>query len=388
MPLKRVLKALAACAILTSASSGARAASFSVIYDFKGRHDGCYPDASATDGGRSLTLTSTGLLYGTTELGGEFGLGTVFKINLQTGRETVLHSFGGSTDGAKPSPVLAMDYGALYGTTRAGGASDLGTIYKIDRNNDQETVLYSFTGKTDGSAPGNSLTLYRGLLYGTTLDGGSANYGTVFSFGPRAGIFTTAFSFSGPNGDEPDGVISFGPSGEIYGATLGGSQFGLLYQLNPRKHVETPLYNFGDSANGQNPNGVILSASSGILFGTTFTGGQYGFGTLFRANPTKRTVTTLHDFASTTDGGNPTSLPIIGPTGILYGTTTANSGDLGTVYELRPSGVFSVLYTFENTGATSPEPDGQLVMDATGTLYGAAGIGGAHGCGIIYKISS
>jgi uncharacterized repeat protein (TIGR03803 family) len=92
-------------------------------------------------------------------------------------QETVLHSFGNGSDGAIPYAGLSYANGVLYGTTQIGGANGKGTVFQITTSG-AESVLYSFAGGNDGETPSSSLTSVNGVLYGTTLNGGSNGYGT------------------------------------------------------------------------------------------------------------------------------------------------------------------------------------------------------------------
>jgi uncharacterized repeat protein (TIGR03803 family) len=132
-----------------------------------------------------LVRDPAGNLYGTTGKGGVPGPGTVFKLG-KTGKEIVLHGFNGAGgDGARPYAGLIRDAaGTLYGTTYAGGASGYGTVFKVDKTG-KETVLYSFTGGSDGAYPYASLLRHaNGNIYGTTSGGGAYGYGTVFELTP------------------------------------------------------------------------------------------------------------------------------------------------------------------------------------------------------------
>lgn len=158
------------------AVSLAQAQTLTVLYSFKGGTDG----ASSYAG---LVRDSAGNLYGTTYDGGNqncaSGCGTVFKLSA-TGKKTQLYSFTGKADGASPLAGLIRDSGGnLYGTTRYGGNSSCGggcgTVFKVDATG-KETVLHSFTGPTDGSVPqGILLRDVQGNLYGTTTDGGDSS---------------------------------------------------------------------------------------------------------------------------------------------------------------------------------------------------------------------
>jgi uncharacterized repeat protein (TIGR03803 family) len=151
--------------------------------------------AHGDDSTGNLFQGSGGNFYGTTEGGGVGGSGTAFKITPQ-GALTTLHSFcsqPGCPDGKNPDPgLVAGSDGNLYGTTDAGGIGSSGTIFKITPKGTL-TTLYSFcsqpTACLDGAVPVGLMLGMNGSLYGTTLRGGSSNYGTVFSL--SAGLFNS-----------------------------------------------------------------------------------------------------------------------------------------------------------------------------------------------------
>lgn len=149
-----------------------------VLHKFTGKNDGGSPRAG-------LIMDSTGILYGTTVYGGTHRAGTAFKVDPVTGQETVLHSFSGAADGGDPYGGLTRDsLGNLYGTTYYGGEFGYGTIFKLDPAGN-ETVLYSFTGGSDGLGPMAGLVQdAAGNLYGTTVYGGSQGAGVVFKLTP------------------------------------------------------------------------------------------------------------------------------------------------------------------------------------------------------------
>lgn len=147
----------------------------SVLYSFRGGNDGWLPSST-------LVLDVAGNLYGTTDAGGgPYNVGTVFKVS-PSGKEKILHSFGSTGDGASPFVGLVKDEsGNFYGVTDGGGTYGHGSVFKVD-NAGTETVLYSFTGSSDGARPEAALVRdAAGNLFGTTLDKGSGhNAGTVF----------------------------------------------------------------------------------------------------------------------------------------------------------------------------------------------------------------
>ena len=193
----------------------------SVLYSFTGGTDGGSPGAGLIQG-------SDGNFYGTTQVGGASGYGTVFKVT-PAGVETVLYSFGGGTDGSYPYAGLTQGAdGNFYGTTEQGGANSLGTIFKVTPAG-VETVLWTFGGGTDGHNPyGTLIQGADGNFYGTTFQGGTNNHGTIFEITP-AGIETVLYSFGGvpyTDGWFPQGGLIQGADGNFYGTTEAGGANG------------------------------------------------------------------------------------------------------------------------------------------------------------------
>lgn len=147
-----------------------------VLYRFgKSSYAPAYPTAGL--------VYSNGLFYGSTELGGKYGSGTVFSMT-PSGKVKVLHNFGHGTDGWTPQCLLLVYHGNIYGTTQYGGANHYGTVFVMSLSG-KEQVLHSFTGGSDGAYPTNGLAELNGTLYGTTPTGqNSSTYGTVFAVSP------------------------------------------------------------------------------------------------------------------------------------------------------------------------------------------------------------
>jgi uncharacterized repeat protein (TIGR03803 family) len=141
--------------------------------------------SSASDGGvpvAPLMEDAAGVMYGTTWLGGTSGEGTIFKITKE-GTETVLYSFTYGHDGGEPLGSLVMDKrGNLYSTTSMGGDKGCGTIFKLNPNTGRLTVLHTFTCGSDGRFPFAGLIAEKGTkrLLGTTKGGGANGDGVVF----------------------------------------------------------------------------------------------------------------------------------------------------------------------------------------------------------------
>jgi uncharacterized repeat protein (TIGR03803 family) len=200
-----------------------------VLYSFMGGEDGAIPYGS-------LTRDSAGNLYGTTSAGGvnsgncfPAGCGTVFKLDA-AGKKTILHNFGGApSDGAYPyAGVIRDSAGNLYGTTYSGGSgactNGCGTVFELDKDTLTETVLYSFTGyPADGAFPYAGLVQdTNGNLYGTTVYGGTSDNGIVFKLNPSAKE-TVMYNFTGgTDGGVPRAPLVMDPAGNLYGTTYDG----------------------------------------------------------------------------------------------------------------------------------------------------------------------
>ena len=258
------------------------------------------PQDGGAPGFASVVMDAAGNVYGTTELGGLYGDGIVFKLSpLPDGgwTETVLHNFGSGTDGNRPEATLIIDAaGNLYGTTYLGGVDGRGTVFELspaEGGGWTETVLHNFSyNRPDGSYPQADLIMDAvGNLYGTTSGGGyfgnrygcgQMGCGTVFELSPREGggwTETVLYRFQSPNGMDPFGGVVMDAAGNLYGATHDGGAFGygVAFKLSPHEGgdwTETVLHSFGSGSDGKGPYGDVVLDGAGNLYGTTFTGGS------------------------------------------------------------------------------------------------------------------
>jgi uncharacterized repeat protein (TIGR03803 family) len=361
----------------------------SVLYNFCARTkcvDGAYPEGS-------LAMDSNGNLYGATQEGGVSGYGTVFRLT-PAGEKTVLHAFAGGIDGDYPSGGVVMDRsGNLYGVTNLGGAYE-GTVYEVTRTG-AKTTLYNFgTVSGDGESPVGGVILdSQGNLYGATMNGGAYGSGMIYKIS-SGGNETILHSFGGPYGNSVDGYLPqagviLDKSGNIYGTTGygGDNDEGVVFEFSA-SGVYTILYEMAPNGGPALPYASLLLGPKGVLYGTTFAGGADDLGTVFSLTPSGSgswTVDTLYSF-STTVGDKPLS-GVLARNGMLYGTTSAKGeSGFGSVFELDGSGILRTLTNFSGTG-TGSEPAGNLLMDSDGNLYGVGFEGGTFGGGVVYKIT-
>jgi uncharacterized repeat protein (TIGR03803 family) len=263
-----------------------------VLHRFNGK-DGFEP----TYGG--LILDTAGNLYGTTEAGGPYSHGAVYELTASNGKwtEKILYSFcspSGCAAGFPAGGVIFDGAGNLYGTTEYGGAHNEGTVFQLIPSNGKWTakLLHSFNRNgTDGAYPVGSLALDKsGSLYGTTLYGGTNDYGTAFQLATNNGQWTekVLHSFNVTNGASPVAGLTLSPTEKLYGTTTqggihsGGTVFQLI--LSNGTWAEKVLHNFGMGVDGAGPNS-LMPDKAGNLYGTSGGGGAYGRGTVFEITP-------------------------------------------------------------------------------------------------------
>ena len=356
-------------------------------------------------------------------------------VRAQAQTETVLYNFSGAADGNGPSPGLVADSaGNLYGATESGGQTTgncsnnqgCGVIFELSPNGNgswTETVLYTFTGGTDGAFPSTLLMDTAGNLYGTALSGGAVTNkdcspygcGVVFELSPSSSGWTETvlYPFHFTDGERPTSLIR-NAAGNFYGTTvLGGSlNAGTVFRLSPGSTgwVHSLLYNFPGGTGGEQPSGLVFGPA-GSLYGTVAYGGvgddvncgNQGCGFVFKLASGSGGgwhETALYTFTGGTDGGVPNGL-ILDAAGRIYGTTmyggTPPCGGkigCGVVFRLI-SGVSgwreSVINTF--TGTNGKNPAANLAQDASGNLYGTTTAGGSNnsncisGCGLVFKLA-
>jgi len=279
---------------------------------------------------------------------------------------SILDNNGDSLDGATPNGLVQGSDGNLYGTTSQGGTNGWGTVFKISTNG-ALTSLYSFTGGNDGSAPVGGLVQGNdGYFYGTTVNGGTnGGNGTVFKISTN-GVLTSLYSFTGgTDGCDPLAGLVQGSDGYFYGTTVygGTNGDGTAFKISTNGALTT-LYAFGMVTNaegnpldGANPQAGLVQGSDGYFYGTTYSGG--------------------------------TNAGVVGPQGGL-------GGSFGTVFRISTNGAFTSLYSFAG-GSDGANPQAGLVEGSDGYFYGTTYDGGTNGYffrgrgssfGTVFKISA
>jgi len=345
----------------------------------------------------------------------------------QSAKLTSLHAFKGPPDGAQPTArvVIGPDR-VLYGTTDWGGTGTCtgglgcGTVFSLTPPGSSgsswtESVYSSVLGRGGANPFGGVAIGGAGLIYGATSSGGLANEGTVFVLKPpaMAGGAVNArviHEFTGYPGDggEPEGSLTIGNGGVLYGTTtLGGStDAGAVFSLTPPtvpggSWSEILLHSFACcNTDGGGPQTGVTIGSGGVLYGTTSLGPLDSPGMVYSLTPPEApgdpwTETILHVFGAPNDGSEIYYSGVaIGSGGVLYGTTAfGGASNNGTVYSLTPpaspGGPWSeaVLYSFAG-GSDGFNPYGGVTVGSGGVLYGTTSSGGAGiYCGTVFSLT-
>lgn len=319
--------------------------------------------------------------------------------------ETILHSFHqDGTDGTAPIGGVIFDAsGNLYGTTSLGGPVKYGIVFEltpVGGGSWNEKVVHNFI-HTDGHSPFTGLTFdAAGKLFGTANSGGAYNHGAVFELTPNANGSWGEKVLRNFNreGDGPHGDVILDSAGNVYGTTYSGGiyGFGAVFKLMPKADgtwTEQVLHSFAGGLDGEYPGAGVVLDAAGNIYGTTTFGGAQGRGTVFEIVHAGGAWTEkiLHSFTpqGTTDGDEPEGGLISDAAGNLYGTTASGGkAGWGTIFELsrNAGGIWTEQLLYSFTGTDGALPFAGLTFDVHGNLYGTTASGGASGRGTVFEL--
>lgn len=314
-----------------------------------------------------------------------------------------------NVDGAIPFATLALSGNTLYGMCVGGGFYDKGTIFRINTDGTAFTNIHNFSAGSgggeftnlDGANPARGLLVTNNELYGVAPVGGTNGCGTLFRLDPDGGNFSVLETFADTNGCEPDGTPILA-GGTLYGSTtIGGSNYnGCLYRINTNGSDYEDIFDFpvgapnqafqDTNAGGQNPQGQLVLIGD-TLYGTCVTGGPDDDGTIFSFQTNYSIFKAVHSFSGA-DGAQPDS-GLVYSGSVLYGaasiggTAATNDNSGGTVFQINPDGSgFQVLHDFDDPEDGDSLYGGVILVD--NVLYGTAYEGGPDvGRGTIYSIT-
>lgn len=328
---------VALLAVLIGSADAAAASSLTTLHAFCTDTQGARCLDGMTPVSRLIEID--GQFYGTTSAGGANMLGTVFRVTAD-GMFATVHSFceqDHCPDGARPGRFLARGPGgAIYGVTAGGGLADGGTVFRLSRGG-AYTLVHRFCSEarcTDGLQPVSVLFDGKGNLFGTAASGGTHGGGIAFAI-DSGGTFRVIHNFCAESGcadGATPGPLMRARNGSFYGTTLAGGRnhAGTIFQMTPAGAV-TILYAFcgaNKCPDGRQPAGALVEGLGGNLYGATTQQGADNYGTIFQITPAGR-LRTLHSFCAAPncrDGATPTDGLVLGKDGSLYGTASAGGG--------------------------------------------------------------
>lgn len=348
----------------------------------------------ATPAPAPLTLGRDGNLYGTTWLGGK-NLGTIYQIT-PAGTLTTIHTFAQGEGITREGALLQASDGSFYGTNVQGGAHNQGTIFNVTPDGTFATIYNFGSASTDGTYPNGALTQGTdGNLYGVTQNGGAHSLGTIFRVTP-GGTFTTLHSFAGApaDGGTPKGGLIQATDGNFYGTcSEGGKGGGIVFRMTPAGVVTIFDIFAGTTGESGSPYAGVVQAADGNLYGTA---GAHVFKMSLAG--TFAVISSWATDPNFADGGEYSGL-IQATDGNLYGISpTGGVNQGGYIFRVALSGAASVVYSFTNvTGGSAPNPNGAtpqggVTQAPDGNLYGVAlgGVGASQttlGAGVVYRLT-
>ncbi|HQQ97292.1 MAG TPA: hypothetical protein PLX35_08510 [Cyclobacteriaceae bacterium] len=322
-------------------------------------------------------------LWGTASAGVSDNKGVIFSANDDGTGYTVKYNFVTDFPGVSPQSGLTLANGKFYGVTNSGGANDVGLLFEYDPINDTYTKKHDFDG-TNGSYPYSAMVLANnGLLYGLTYQGGTNDYGVLYSYDPVNNIFTNLNSLSATLGGRPQGNLMQAANGKLYalmmvgGANAGGTLIEYTIAGNTlAKKVDLPA--------GAAPTGELIEAS-GLLFGMTYGGGSNGVGTLFEYDPVNVTFTVRANFDGAGSGSYPNGSLLKASNGLLYGMASLGGANgFGTLFEYN-TGTTTLTKKIDFNSSNGALPQSKLYQATDTNLYGTTTNGGANNEGVLFR---
>jgi uncharacterized repeat protein (TIGR03803 family) len=365
-------------------------------------------DTTGREPWKTLVADSSENLWGVTDAGPPAGGGgTIYKVNLLTGVQTVVSRFGfGGTvpDAQLPTDIVSDGLGSYWGTTFFGTTQvSNGTVFKLNPVTGAATVPIKFTGSsgaTRGTGPRSLIYDGAGFLWGVTSGGGSPQNGTVFKVNRSTGAFSTVVEFTGNTGAFRGGqplcsLVSDG-AGNLWGTTIDGG--GTIFKINTSTNAFTTVAQFTGSTGavrGYFPSYRLTADSVGNFWGTTQTGSvgnSSNYGTIFKVNIATGAFTTVKEFnlnSPVVPGFSPQTAMVRHANGDFWGAASNDSDRNGSIFKVSPTGEFTHMFAFTGSGGAVP---GQrplfcsMLSHTDGNLYGTAIEGGSGGGGVLFRV--
>jgi len=399
--MKAILGGVLACALsLVPWAEPAFAADYSE--SAKVLHQFSRSDRQGINPQGTLLRGTDGAFYGTTVHGGAHahgvstGHGTVFRFQADGSGFAVLHNFREAWN--PDSGVAEGKDGLLYGTTESGGNNLLGTVFKLGKDGMGITYLHHFSGAAyEGRRPYAGITLDAdGVCYGTTTEGGQHFQGTVFRINSNGSGYRVLYSFVGKqriDGSTPRGTLLLASDGDLYGTTSSGGKYdqGTLFAIRRDGAKYRLIHTFeGHITDGATPFAGLIEGSDGRLYGTTVAGGGTSQGMMFSVAKDGTGYKFLRSFSGLKDDGRNVYGPLVeGPDALLYGAALNGGPDgSGLIFRIAKDGRdYAPVFFFSVKGPEGRWPYGGVVLGADGAIYGATTAGTETGQGAIFKLN-
>jgi uncharacterized repeat protein (TIGR03803 family) len=338
---------------------------YTKLIDFRTSPDGCLPH------GKLLHATND-QLYGVASSGGINSHGVLFSLDPQTHNYQKIIDFKDINTGASPfGNLMQADNGQIYGTTYIGGSYGLGTIFEFDPTTQTITKLYDFDNLNGSNPWGGLMQASNGKLYGMTKH--STNAGVLYEYNIASNTLTTLVNFTGPNGNSPQGNLIQVSNGNLYGmTTFGGSHnMGVIFEYNPVTGFNK-LFDFSGVSTGAEPEGDLVCLYDSLLYGTTFQGGINNNGVLFKYNLLTGVFTKIIDFDYGMTGAYSSSTLLPATNGKLYGMTINMNSHKGAIFQYDPlTDEFILASLFNGINGGNPLAENSLIEIGSSSMIPA-----------------
>jgi uncharacterized repeat protein (TIGR03803 family) len=356
-------------------------AQFTPLVVFDSETGGLNPDATL--------ITDGTYLYGTTSAGPYndlgAGYGTIFRLMPDGSSFETLYEFQGEPDGRVPICGFYYDGTWLYGTTEDGGEFSAGTVYKLKPDGSEYQIIYNFQGQYEGLWPHAGVISDGTYLYGMTNRGGDNSDGLIYRLLPDGTGYETLHEFSEvESGKYPEGELLYDGTW-LYGLTqIGGvNNNGVMFRIMPDGSSFEKLLDFELNTSGEYCMASFL-LMDGWLYAMNQSGGENGQGLLFKVQPDGSNFTVLLNFNLLVTGRAGTSTPITDGTYLYCMTNHGGQYDDGVIFRIKPDGTeFLMMFEFQDYVTGQNPTAGLLMID--NFLYGATNIGGENGDGVVFK---
>lgn len=347
--------------------------------------------------GGNLTQDANGWLWGTTNSGGRYGCGTLYRMRLDGSEWTEMVSFNGrvgSPCGTWPTGGVTQDAsGALWGVTSSGGRRDAGTLYRYDPGTGAFSTEVEF--QEPRSPMGRPIVTAEGQIWGTTMMG-------IYRYQPKTRQLITVAKFTGKTGQYPGAMCmaDLMPDGRgwLWGTTSqgGAHDHGTIFKVSLSTGELQTLVQFTGKTGafiGSQPSFGLTLHEQGYFWGCTRQGGIMDQGTIFKIHAETGAFTSVAEFkpdANLRLGFQPESKLIPDGAEHLWGTTSGGSLGKSTVYKLHlPTGKLSTVLTFSGVEGAAPgsAARGHLFRDGPDSFVAACGFGGTANSGVIYRVN-